>query len=513
MSEIIKITSPVDVKNRITNMPKPHGQGAIFDLSEPDGLSKEAGKVAKAEEEGARQELLKHLNKDIMQPLMEHTKAQADGIRKLVLYSKLFQVSHGAIKESFLSEFFLLPKELLGELLKMEDAASIFKGDFFEALRVLAKGGSFPKLEDSIMAILKHFDCFVNEKQSLEAIQIGTKNLSTILIKQDAQILNQLIDKLEALINSGGAGDLYKEISGFLKNELVPILRDIASNYPPTDRVQDSILSIIHYIVRFDRANPQLLDDAFQNFAEELKPLFTHLTKEDLADMKETLLRDAEAAKNMNEGKASVEDNKDIFLRSFMAKDREDSFLKAFLGGGEEEIKDEKLGLAREDKDMASLLAKALDKSSPGKINTAAQALLMQLVQSESPMQPLLHFLIPLRFNHEDTYGEFFVDKECEGRKGEAKKATNIFFTIQSDLYGTFEVDLLAKDQYIELDIKCPKELLDDVKNIKSRFRNTIEEAGYRLSSYQVDEYSESKTILRRFPHLANRRLGIDVRI
>lgn len=472
MSEIIKITSAVDVKNRISNMPKPHGQGAIFDLSEPDGLSKEAGKVAKAEEEGPKQELLKHLNKDILQPLLDHTMAQADGIRKLVLYSKLFQLSHGTIKEDFLSDFFLLPKELLNELLKMEEGASIFKGDFFEILRTLAKGGSFSKVEDSGMAILKYFDCFVNEKKSLESIQIGVKNLLSLLIKQDAQALGRLSDNLEALISSSNSGSFHKDISAFLKNELVPILREIAGNYPQTDKVQDSILSIIHYIVRFDRANPQLMDEAFQNFAEELRPLFTHLTKEDFAGMKEMLLKDAEITKSLSDAKA----------------------------GGEE-------------KDMAFLLSKALDRTSPAKINSVAQSLLMQLVQSESPVQPLLHFLIPLRFNHEDTYGEFYVDKECEGRRGGAKRAANIFFTIQSDLYGTFEVDLLAKDQFIELDIKCPKELLNDIRNIKVRFKDTIEEAGYRLSSYQVAEYAESQTILKRFPHLANRRAGIDVRI
>lgn len=130
MAEILKITSPVDVKNRISNMPKPPGSAAIFDLGEPDGLAKDPGKVKKAEEEGPRQELLKYLNRDIHLPLLNQTKVQADSIRKLILYAKLFEVSFGVITEEFLNEFFVLPKELLGELLKREEAATIFKGDF-----------------------------------------------------------------------------------------------------------------------------------------------------------------------------------------------------------------------------------------------------------------------------------------------------------------------------------------------------------------------------------------------
>lgn len=526
MAEIIKITSPVDVKNRISNMPKPTGAESIFDLTEPDGLAKDQGKIKKAEEEGPRQELLRYLNKEIHLPLLNQTKVQADSIRKLILYSKLFEVSSGLITEEFLNEFFVLPKELLGELLKREETATVFKGEFFDVLRVLAKSGNYPKLQESILSILKHFDCYVNQRQSLKAIVISSSNLSGLLTGQDSQILNQKAGELEALINLGK--DNYKEIANYLKNELIPTLRGIAANYPPMDKVQDPILSIIHYIVRYDKANPQLLEDAFMNLAEELKPLFSNLTSEDIADMKETLLKDARAAKQEAElvGKFQEGQGKGAILPM---DETEEKIIKPAVRENEAEIektasrkitaeeaenmRNEKTAYIKEEKDLASLLSRALDKSSPAKITGAAQNLLLHLVQSESPMQPLMHFMIPLRFFHEDTYGEFFIDKECKNRKGEAKKAANIFFTIQSDLYGTFEVDLLARDQYIELDIKCPKELMTGVKDIKPRLRESIEGAGYRLAGYQVGEYTESKTIIRRFPELMSRRAGIDVRI
>jgi hypothetical protein len=127
-------------------------------------------------------------------------------------------------------------------------------------------------------------------------------------------------------------------------------------------------------------------------------------------------------------------------------------------------------------------------------------------------MLPMMHFMIPLRFFDENTYVEFFVDKDCEERKGDAKQ-TNIFFTIQSDLYGTFEVDLLARDLSIDLDIKCPHELIDGVKGAKQKFKNLIEAQGYRLTAYQVGEYTASKTILKQFPKLRERKAGIDVKI
>jgi hypothetical protein len=135
------------------------------------------------------------------------------------------------------------------------------------------------------------------------------------------------------------------------------------------------------------------------------------------------------------------------------------------------------------------------------------------MVQSESPMVPLMHFTIPFRYMDENTYGEFFVDKDCKERRGNAKSAKNIFFTIQSDKYGNFEVDLLIKDKTIDLDIRCPDVLLSPVKDTRPKWKAIIEEQGYRLSNYQVGVYQESQTIVQRFPKLAVKKVGIDVKV
>ena len=472
MSELLKITSPVEVKNRISGSPKSQSTDAIFDLTDPAPVKKEMGKSKEIVEGDPRKDLLHNLNKEIYLPLLNQTKVQSDSMRKLILYSKLFEVSRGIISEEYLTDLFWLPKELLSELLKKEEGATIFKGEFFDALRVLSKGESGEKLNEAILAILKHFDCYVNQKNSLDTILAQAHSLLDMLRDKDRLVLEGQLIKVLALMEA--EGDNYGETIKFLKNEMVAALRTIAGNYPSTDEVYDKMLLIIHYIVRYDKANPKLLEESFIQFAEEVKPLFPNLSQDDIVDMRKALLED---------GNRSREEAESLALE---------------LG---------------KEKDMASFFAKALHEKSPARISSEAQSLLLHMVQSESPMLPLLHFMIPLRFRGENTYGEFLVDKECKGRKKVGEKATNIFFTIQSDLYGTFEVDLLAKDRMIELDIKCPKELIDPVKGTGSKFKDTIEELGYRLANYQVGEYKESKSILKRFPELMDRRAGIDVRI
>jgi hypothetical protein len=272
------------------------------------------------------------------------------------------------------------------------------------------------------------------------------------------------------------------EIKAFLKNQIIPELGKIAKRHQGSEKIYNQVMAIVHNIVRYDKADPRLLEEAVIQLGDDLK-LLTNLTDQDIIEMKKLVFENA-LQEQGNGDKQSID-----------------------------KVSMEKFGVQQDIADMASLLSNALDKSNPPKINSVAQNLLLNMVQSESPMVPLMHFTIPFRYMDENTYGEFFVDKDCKERKGDAKEAKNIFFTIQSDKYGNFEVDLLARDKRIDLDIRCPDNLLNPVRETKSKLRGIIEEQGFHLANYQVGVYQESKTILQRFPKLAMRKVGIDVKV
>ncbi|MBR0597514.1 hypothetical protein [Sinanaerobacter chloroacetimidivorans] len=480
MADILKITSPISVNNKVHNLPKQLPTDAVFDLTNPNLVVKNQPKAQNADEEGSRQTLLQNLNKEIFAPLMNSTRAQADSIRKLVLMAKLFETSSGIITESFLDKMFIRPQELLGELLAREKGETIFQGEFFDSLRMLAKMEGQPRVKEAVIAILKHFDCFVNQDSSLRSIVKQSQDLCGKLFKSDAEQLQQHITKLDMMIQLNK--DNPKEIRAFLKNEFIPILGGLVRKYQSSEKIHSPVVAIIHHIVRYDKADSARLEEAIYQLGDELKPL-TNLTDDDLAEMKQQLFELGREARE---------------------KGTREGAEKSFLGN---------FGVETEDTDLPSLLSKALDSAAPTKITGVAQNLLMYMLQNESPVMPLMHFIIPFRFLDENTYGEFFVDKDCKERKGEANEARNIFFTIQSDKYGNFEVDLLERDKKIDLDIRCPELLISDLKEIRARMKGIIEDQGYRLTSYQVEAYQESQSILQRFPKLAQRKVGFDVKI
>ncbi len=542
MVDILKITSPVSVKNKVQNIPSKLPADAVFDITDPNRINKEqVPKTKNVDEESGKQSLLKNLNKEIFEPLLHSTRAQADGVRKLVLMAKLFETSSGILSESFLDRVFVKPQDMLGELLSREKGATIFSGEFFDSLRMLAKLEGQPRLREAIVSILKHFDCYVNQENSLKSIVNQGQNLTHKLPKAEAEVVRQQMETLETMIklnlmtrqnliagqraaaaaalsadpddgtspegtarqgstagsnpaaqNRSAALDLdsiikfdresQAEIKAYLKNEIIPELGRVAKRHQGSEKIYNQVMTIVHNIVRYDKADPRLLEESTFQLGDDLKPL-TKLTDEDIIEMKKL-----------------------VFERAIREQEMGDK-------QGAERRAMERYGPESEKADMASLLSRALDKSGPSKMTAVAQNLLLNLVQSESPLVPLMHFTIPFRFMDESTYGEFFVDKDCKERRGDAKSAKNIFFTIQSDKYGNFEVDLLVKDKKIDLDIRCPDILVDAVKGTKSKWREIMEQQGYRLANYQVDVYQESQTIMQRFPKLAVRKVGIDVKV
>jgi hypothetical protein len=516
----IKITSTVSTP-KVTDIPSKHTPSdSIFDINNLDNAVKIEPVSENYQKESFRETLFQNLQKEILKPLMNSTTAEADALRKLVLISELFESSAGAIPKDILDGIFINSQDLLSELLLRDKTDSIFKGAFFDSLRSLAKLEGYPQLKDAIVSILRHYDAYVNRNQTLNGIFLESSRLLMTLPSKERALLEQQLIKLEAVLSksngleqpnqelqnlinlkaaqNGKLGDQleqrlariedllqsknlnYQEIQQLLKNETIPALRQILQSQAYSDKTYQSVATIIDHIVRYDKGNPEQLEAAVLRFSQALKPL-SNLTDSDIVEMKNQLFRHAKEAEILAE------------RLEYSSKNP---------GEGEKVA-------------LAQLLEQALDENNSSKIINSAHSLLETMVRNESPILTIMHFLIPLRFLDENSYGEFFVDKDPakKGEKGKAENATDIFFTIQSDRYGNFEVELLARDKNITLNIKSPAPLVETLKSTREQLKTIVEEQGYSLAGYGVGEYTQSQTILQRFPKLAFRKVGLDVTI
>jgi hypothetical protein len=540
--DILKITSAIPATNRTDSLQRQLPGDAVFDLNGPDEAPKY--KVLERDRgEDPREALLRSLNKEFFAPLKSDLTAQMEGLKKLILFLRFFDDPRLAAKIGDIEGLFVDAKGLLDALLNSDKDATVFRGDLFEALRVLAKAEGFPKLQDAIVNLLRAFDSQVNRENSLKAIVLSGTQFASLLREEDANQVAALLQRLSDLMQKPErTPGLQKELSALIKSELLPLLQTMATKYQFVngERLQSNLMALIHHVVRFDKSDIRLLENAMAKLGDELKS-FGRLTDDDVADMRRMLFAHLREAKDAGtraamRGEASGEAAKDGGARAAgrgeaagqaaeLARGAEGrrgllspEQLRAYLADALAEDDDaDALAKAASDKaaakDIAEVLRRAMEVNAQAKANTAAHNMLAQLIENESPVFALLHFLFPIKHFGEEVYAEVYVDKDCEERKKGASDAQNIFFIIQSDRFGNFEVDLLARDRAIELDIKCPNLLTDDVRAIRGDLKTMIETLGYRLTAYSVEDYRENRTILQRFPRLAMRKAGIDVRI
>jgi len=504
----IKITSTAP-SPKVTDMPsRSGGSDAIFDILNPELGIKVEELGNDTSKDSFKEALMQNLQREILKPLKNSTTLEADTLRKLVLMSKLFGSSTGAIPKELLDGIFLDTQDLLSELLTRDKTETIFKGAFFDSLRTLSKLDGYPQLKDAIVSVLKYFDAYVNKNQSFKAILNETiklmnsltqsqkealtaqlSKISIMLSSQNSGSNNQqtLIERLESLIKSSQSpnlnnADLVGQLDKLLKNEMVPTLGNLLRSASTTEKQYQAINSLLNQIARYDKGSADNLEAAVLRLADALKPL-SNLSNADILDMKNQVFnhaREAEILYNRLNTAGSLGMDGDLLT---------------------------------EKAEIAQLLESALDAATASKLQLTAQTLLETLIRNESPIFPLMHFLIPFRFLDNDTYGEFFIDKDPSENSAEGEAATDIFFTIQADRYGSFEVFMKVRSSLIEMDIKSPAPLVEVLQTNQDRIRNIIEEQGFRLSTYSVDEFKESQSILKRFPKLALRKVGLDVRI
>jgi hypothetical protein len=537
--DILKITSAIPATNRVDNLQRQLPGDAVFDINKSEDAPKYKV-LERGRDEDPREALLRNLSKEFFAPLKADLTAQTEGLKKLIMFLRFFNDPALTAKLGDAEGLFVDEKDLLNALLNSDKEATVFRGELFEALRVLAKAEGFPKLREAIVNLLRAFDSQVNRDNALRSLSALGSRFASLLREEDAARVTELLNRLETLMNKPErTPDLQKELGVLIKSELLPLLQTMAGKYRFVngEKLQATLMEIVHQVVRFDKSDIKLLENAMARLGDELKS-FGRLTDEDITDMRRMLfahLRDAKdaEARALSRGGQTADAAKDTAARTgaqsaelargaaapeegrrgLLSPDQ----LKAYLAGAlEDDAEVAREGKAQDGKaakDIADVLRHAMEMSVSSKANTAAQNMLAQLIENESPVFALLHFLFPTKYRGEDVYAEVYVDKDCDERKQGADNARNIFFIIQSDKFGNFEVDLLARDRSVDLDIKCPSLLTDDVRDIRGDLKLMIEGLGYRLTAYNVDEYREDRNIMQRFPKLAMRKAGIDVRI
>jgi hypothetical protein len=261
-----------------------------------------------------------------------------------------------------------------------------------------------------------------------------------------------------------------KEIAQILKGNLLPLLGEIVVKYNQNGKIRDHVMVAVHNTVRVDQGTPEAVRAAISKLVRELRQV---------ANLPEDFPRNLTDA---------------IFQNSREAKQADNRVMEKLVDVINEALRSE--------------------QSSPAAIRQA-ETLLLSLLQNQSAIMDVLHYVVPIQMNGEQMIAELYIDPDSDngGGKTEGKSSRKVFLAFETKAHGAFELSFLQTGDRVDFSMWCPGVLVGGLSGMKRYFSTVMQAHGYTMNSFTIDEYKRPQSVAEVFPNLLNRRVGIDVRV
>lgn len=306
MSDLLRVTTPVAPKDYNLNTSiKPQTPEQVFDLGNVDYINKTNTRDEQLGEQNLKDQAGAGLPK--LQTAVSKDPALAAVLLKGVLGSNTLAALGTAGNAEllnkvteFANEILLTPNELIDDIVRQQDEATMFSGELWSALKDMIAGlaGSPAEEEVSIavMDFLKAATSSVARDDVIASISASLRYLAgeTAQSREIVDLLLQTADKLSA------------ENFGTVKNDVLALVNYLEKSLLLNDRTQN-LLSLITYNLSRFNGDSSALGDSFQavlnmapdaETADKLNMLFTQFVETSRLppDIKLAALRDNPSA-------------------------------------------------------------------------------------------------------------------------------------------------------------------------------------------------------------------------
>jgi hypothetical protein len=261
-----------------------------------------------------------------------------------------------------------------------------------------------------------------------------------------------------------------KEAVAVLKNNLLPLLGEIVVKYYQNEKMRDTVMVVVHNMVRLDQGTPESLEAAVKKLAKELHHL-ANLPKnfeQQLLDVVKQNAIDAKTTPNEVVSKIT-----DVVEQALLQPGANPAVLRQ------------------------------------------AENMLISMIQNQSSLMDILHFVIPFETQLGNVFSEFYVDPETDERvKGSTgEKSHKIFISVETEAHGQFELCFLSTGEQVDFSMWCPEGLVESLKGMKKYLGNIMQAHGYQMHGFAVDKMRAEHNVAEVFPRLLDKKVGMDVHI
>ena len=110
------------------------------------------------------------------------------------------------------------------------------------------------------------------------------------------------------------------------------------------------------------------------------------------------------------------------------------------------------------------------------------------------------------------SFGEVWIDNETM-KNGSETKTNHIFMSFDIEHIGVFELEMLAQNNSINVNLFCPHGLEKTFSSLKPAFARVADNAGYSLGKTNIRSLRKVRDLVEVFPRIAERRSGLNAKV
>ncbi|MDD6449756.1 MAG: hypothetical protein PUF78_08585 [Lachnospiraceae bacterium] len=360
------------------------------------------------------------------------------------------------------------PKELESFLKEQVGNQVKYSGEFFDSLRSLLRETTSDNYRSAILQFARTYNSYTSGSHLLQQMENLTEDIRNLLLQSQQDDFQNLMDQMDWTAHPGKT----ETNAAVLNDKLIPFLSSYISKTHDYGPIRKAAVLLTLYAVKYEEGSEDHLIQAYQKLSR----------------------------------------NGDFHM--YFQSDPEEALVRSMQSSLKE----------RTNAGLTEHLSEILLKGTEGKAGTEAvnryYTVLNSLLNNESVYLPLLHMLIPFRYQNKEVASEIWIDPNAgqnDSKKGSGEAgggSVRFFLKFRIRELGDFDMigNMAKTTKKLDLQIFLPAGLPEKPRKIQAALTEILRRKGL-TADISLSPRSRAISVREVFPGIREKERTINVRV
>ncbi len=427
--------------------------------------------------------------------------------------------------------------QMLNELFTQAEGMSLFKGEFFDILRLLYDSSSDTDFKAGIVKLLKGISICSSNSNVINSLKSNLKELMDILPERSVHYQNmkevlEMLENLSKKLNVSVPDELsykvaYTEQKNLDETAHLQIEELIKQQNQNADKLNQNFSAEKNLLINSGDNNifSEEYSKNILKYLEEIKNSFS----EAVSKLQTSPFATAETEKFVTLATYNLSFingtpvNMDNLFASVLVKLSDNRDLANYFVSAYEKFCEQNAQPTIQKSDLIDSISKFITSyySNPSANtigNSEINNILRSLIAAPNSFTPLLHFILPMKYNIAQGFGELWVDpyEIAKDKKGNVQdeRAIHVFFVADIMDIGYFETEIYLLNNTLNVNVLCPPDHVNSFKSMKDRITKAISSTtSYKFEGLNIEKLERKRALPQVFTKLSEKRDGFSVSV